>query len=244
MTDIEKNFTEIRARIAAAARRVDRDAGEISLVAVSKTKPLSAVLAAHAAGQNIFGENYLQDARDKIENCPEKLCWHFIGHLQSNKARQVAELFDMVETVDRLKLAKALDKYAGEFQRRLDVLAQVNIGREARKSGVLPEDASGLLAGIRSLPNLSLKGIMIMPPYSPDPENSRSYFRKAGKLAADLRAKGLFGNLKSVELSMGMSGDFEVAIEEGATIVRVGTALFGERKSSQGKSGVAANSEQ
>ena len=229
MTDIKNNLLDIHRRIAAAAQRAGRQPEEISLVAVSKKKPLSDVLAAHAAGQNIFGENYLQDAREKIEQCPEKLCWHFIGHVQSNKARQVAEFFDMVETVDRLKLAKALDKYAGQLQRCLDVLLQVNIGREPQKSGVLPEDAAELAAKVAALPHLRLKGLMAMPPFSADPENSRPYFRRTRELAAELETKGLFADLERIELSMGMSGDFEVAIEEGATLVRVGTALFGER---------------
>ncbi len=229
MAEIEKNLAAVRKRIFAAAQRVGRNSAEISLVAVSKKKPLADIMAAHAAGQKIFGENYLQDAREKIQQCPKKLCWHFIGHVQTNKARQVAEFFDMVETVDRLKLARALDKYAGQFQRRLDVLVQVNIGREPQKSGVLPEDAPDLLTGITSLPNLRLRGIMAMPPFSSNPEDSRPYFRRTGKLAVELNAGGLFGTLERVELSMGMSGDYEIAIEEGATMVRVGTALFGAR---------------
>ncbi len=229
MTNIRENLAEIRRRIAAAAQRVKRDPAEVSLVAVSKKKPLADIMAAHGAGQNIFGENYLQDAGEKIKQCREKLCWHFIGHVQSNKARQVAEFFDIVETVDRLKLAKALNKYAGRFQRSLDVLVQVNIGRELQKSGVLPENAPELLDSINTLPNLRLKGIMVMPPYCVNPEESRPYFRKARELTTDLKDRGFFADLKVIELSMGMSGDFEVAIEEGATLVRVGTALFGAR---------------
>ena len=230
MTDIEKNLLNIRERIAAAARRVKRKPDEISLVAVSKRKPLTDVLAAYAAGQQIFGENYLQDAREKIKECPEKLHWHFIGHVQTNKARQVAELFQMVETVDRLKLAKALDKYAGQLHRCLDILVQINIGREPQKSGILPEDAAGLLADIVTLPNLRLRGLMVMPPYSANPEDSRHYFCEARELAIEFKKRGLFADPDQVELSMGMSGDFEVAIEEGATMVRVGTALFGVRQ--------------
>lgn len=229
MTNIANNLAEIRRRISTAAQRVKRDPSEISLVAVSKKKPLADIMAAYDAGQKIFGENYLQDARDKINQCRGKLSWHFIGHVQTNKARQVAELFTMVETVDRLKLAKALDKHAGQFGRCLDVLIQVNIGRELQKSGVLPENTAELLTDINSLPNLRLRGIMVMPPYSADPENSRPYFRQARELAYNLKDSGFFANLERIELSMGMSGDFEVAIEEGATMVRVGTALFGKR---------------
>jgi pyridoxal phosphate enzyme (YggS family) len=229
MTNIANNLAEIRRRISLAAQRVERDPGKISLVAVSKKKPLADIMAAHDAGQQVFGENYLQDARDKIKQCPEKLSWHFIGHVQSNKARQVAELFTMVETVDRLKLAKALDKHAGQFGRRLDVLVQVNIGRELQKSGVLPENAAELLSGINPLPNLRVRGIMVMPPYSVNPEDSRAFFRQARELAYELKDSGFFANLQQIELSMGMSGDFEVAVEEGATMVRVGTALFGKR---------------
>jgi len=229
MTNIANNLAEIRRRISLAAQRVERDPGKITLVAVSKKKPLADIMAAHDAGQQVFGENYLQDARDKIKQCPEKLSWHFIGHVQSNKARQVAELFTMVETVDRLKLAKALDKHAGQFGRCLDVLVQVNIGRELQKSGVLPENAAELLSGINPLPNLRVRGIMVMPPYSVNPEDSRAFFRQARELAYELKDSGFFANLQQIELSMGMSGDFEVAVEEGATMVRVGTALFGKR---------------
>ena len=229
MIVIKENLAIIQDRIASAARRAGRDPASVSLVAVSKKKPLSAVLEAASAGQNIFGENYLQDAKEKILACPEKLSWHFIGHVQSNKAKAVAELFDMVETVDRLKLARALDKHARNCDRILSVLLQVNIGRDPKKSGVMPEDIEPLLTGISEFTNLRLKGFMTITPFMANPEDVRPFFRRLRRLAEDFQERGFFADIDQVQLSMGMSADFEIAIEEGATLVRVGTALFGPR---------------
>ncbi|MCI5209299.1 MAG: YggS family pyridoxal phosphate-dependent enzyme, partial [Candidatus Electrothrix sp. ATG2] len=150
-------------------------------------------------------------------------------HLQSNKAKAAAELFQMIETVDRLKIAQALDRHAGLLQKKLDVLVQVNVGRESQKSGVLPENVSDLLRAMQPLPNLRLRGLMTMPPYGCKPEESRPWFHALKKLSDTLADKNFFYDNKAVELSMGMSGDFKIAIEEGATLVRVGTAIFGKR---------------
>ena len=230
MTFIKENLASITDRIVKAAMRAGRDPETVQLVAVSKRKPVAMIQEALAAGQRLFGENYLQEAAEKIAAFDQDMQWHFIGHLQSNKAKAAAELFDMIETVDRLKLAKALDKYAGEAGKKLSVLVQVNIGKEPQKAGVLPEDAEQLLRDMGQFPNLAIRGLMTMPPYFDDPEGVRPYFSQMRELAAAMAAKGILGHHGPVELSMGMSGDFEVAIEEGATLVRVGTALFGERE--------------
>jgi len=228
--DIAANLAAIRERIEAAARRAGRDPESVTLVAASKGMAAPAIRAAIAAGQRLFGENYLQEAEAKVaELAADRPIWHFIGRLQSNKARPAAERFAMVETVDRLKLATALDRYAVETGRTLPVLVQVNIGREPQKAGVLPEAAGELLAAINELPALRVMGLMALPPFFDDPERARPYFRATRQLAEELTGRGLLGRHGPVVLSMGMSGDFEAAVEEGATLVRVGTALFGPR---------------
>lgn len=227
---IGERLREIQGRIAAAARRVGRDPAAIHLLAVSKTKPAELVREALAKGQPLFGENYIQEAEEKIAASGAGPRWHFIGHLQGNKARRAVELFDCVETVDRLKIALRLNEHAGALGKRLEVLLQVNVSGEAQKSGVSPELAAKLAARVGELPHLCLAGLMTMPPYADDPEESRPFFRAMRELAKDLRTRGLLGcGGEAVQLSMGMSADFEVAIEEGATIVRVGSLLFGQR---------------
>ncbi|HIJ78025.1 MAG: YggS family pyridoxal phosphate-dependent enzyme [Desulfobulbaceae bacterium] len=223
------NIVAIEGRIKDAAQRAGRKIESVRLVAVSKRKPVALIRQAMAAGQTLFGESYIQEAQEKIAEIGRGVTWHFIGHLQSNKASIAAELFDCIETVDRLKLARLLDKHLAELGRTMKVLVQVNVGRDSQKAGVLPEEAENLCREIAKLPHLELVGLMTMPPYSDDPEQTRVYFRELRLLARDLEAKGLIGCHGPLQISMGMSGDFEIAIEEGATLVRVGTALFGER---------------
>ena len=231
MSEIARNLAHVRERMAAAARRVGRDPQGVRLVAVSKKVTPERLREAVAAGQQLFGENYLQEACAKLEQVdPEgRLKWHFIGHLQSNKARQAALNFAMVETVDRLKLAVLLDRHAAEAGRVLPVLVQVNVAGESRKSGIAPAGLGELLAALDRLPALQVRGLMTMPPWDPDPEAGRPHFRRLRQLAEEMTTAGLLGRHGPPELSMGMSGDFEVAIEEGATLIRVGTALFGSR---------------
>ena len=231
MGTVSINISAIQERIVAVAERCGRDPHSVRLVAVSKRKPVEMIREAMGAGQSLFGESYIQEAQEKIEQVGKIGNWHFIGHLQSNKAKIAAELFDCIETVDRMKLARLLNKHLAELGKTMKVLIQVNVGRESQKAGVLPEDAENLCREIVGLPCLKLAGLMTMPPYSSDPEQARSYFRDLRVLAQDLEAKGILGQHGPMEISMGMSGDFEVAIEEGATLVRVGTALFGERLS-------------
>jgi len=226
---IRDNLSRIRETITQAARNSGRDPREVTLVAVSKLVDIETIQEAVDCGHLVYGENYLQEAAGKISHFPSTVHWHFIGHLQSNKARQAVELFDMVETVARLKIARALDHHARLLNKNLSILVQVNTGREEQKSGVLPEDAEGLVRAIAQETTLQIRGLMTMPPFGADPEQSRPYFRELRELAQQLAAQGLFADNKHIELSMGMSADYPVAIEEGATLVRVGTALFGNR---------------
>jgi hypothetical protein len=229
MGTVAENIEIIRARIRAAAERAGRDPNSVRLVAVSKRQPLEAIREALAAGQVVFGENYLQEAEAKIAALGQGVAWHCIGHLQSNKARIAAEIFDCIETLDRLKLAKGLENRLAELGKTMPVLVQVNVGGEMQKAGISPEEAGQLCCELQQFPHLILQGLMTMPPFVDDPEESRGCFRRLRLLGEELAAQGLLGRQGVVELSMGMSGDFEVAIEEGATLVRVGTALFGER---------------
>lgn len=217
---IADNLSRIHERIEKACARAGRDPGEVQLVAVSKTHGPEAVREAYAAGQRVFGENYVQELVHKasaLADLPE-LSWHFIGHLQRNKVRDVVRTGAAIETVDSLRLAQELEKRAGS--RTIPVLLQVNVAGEAQKSGCAPEELDELVAGVRALPHLELRGLMTIPPLAEAPEASRPYF-------ATLRALASQHGLP--ELSMGMSADLEIAIEEGATMVRVGTAIFGPR---------------
>jgi pyridoxal phosphate enzyme (YggS family) len=225
MNRIAKNLEEVRRRIAAAARRAGRDAAAVKLVAVSKTVDAGRIKEAWDAGQQIFGENYLQEARAKIAALGPGPAWHFIGHLQSNKAKAAVELFGLIHGVDSLKLAQALEKAAGRQQKVQEILLQVNLAGEESKSGTAPEAAAALLQEIAHLPHLRVVGLMTMPPFL-EPEEVRPYFRALRELRDRLEQLHL-GPLP--ELSMGMSGDYEAAVEEGATLVRVGTAIFGKR---------------
>ena len=227
MTQIAQNLEEVRTAIAAACRQADRDPGGVRLVAVSKTVDTERVRQAIAAGQALFGENYLQEARDKIAVLGRQVGWHLIGHLQTNKAKPAVELFDLIHAVDRGKLASALDGAAAQHNKVQDVLIQVNLAGEATKSGVSPAAAVELVQKVTQLPHLRLLGLMTMPPWFADPEAARPYFRDLRALRDRLQDES---GLPLPELSMGMSGDFAVAVEEGATLVRVGTAIFGRRR--------------
>lgn len=221
----------LQKNIARAARLSGRTSEAIQLVAVSKRMDLEKIRQAIACGQHVFGENYLQEAQEKITALKDaNLCWHFIGHLQSNKARLAVELFDVIETVDRIKIARTLDRHATELNKELRILVQVNIGREKQKHGVLPEDTESLLKFIKQETRLQVMGLMGMPPRADTPEGSRMYFREMKTLSQQLADKKMFTENNNVALSMGMSADYEIAIKEGATLVRVGTALFGRRE--------------
>lgn len=225
---IEKNLSSLKEEITAIAHRCGRAAENIQLVAVSKRFPVEVMLEAIKYGHNLFGENYIQEATDKSQYLPQGAELHFIGHLQSNKARLAAEISTMIETVDRAKLGHTLNRHLEKLNKKLDILIQVNIAKEPQKSGIAPEHAESLAAELSRLPMLQLKGLMTMPPLTTTPEEARPHFRNLRLLAEQIRGKGYFHD-DSMELSMGMSSDFKVAIEEGATYIRIGTAIFGQR---------------
>lgn len=227
-TQIATNVAAIKQRIAAAASRAGRAPETIRLMAVSKTVEPARIRQAIEAGMTLFGENYVQEAREKIPDVGHTVEWHMIGHLQTNKVKYVVNLFDWIHSVDRLELASELDKRAGQNNRRLNVLIEVNVSGEESKSGAEASQALELVRQISLLPHLSVRGLMTMPPYSDDPENSRPYFKALHKLRDEISAAAI-PNIQMDELSMGMTDDFEVAIEEGATIIRVGRAIFGAR---------------
>ncbi len=226
---IATNLTHIKERIGQCALACGRSPQEVQLVAVTKNVSAAALREAIAAGHHLFGENYLQEARLKITELGKEASFHFIGHLQSNKAKTAAELFDVIETVDSFKIAAALSRHLVGLQRSLKILIQVNIGAEENKSGTHPEEAEQILREIRALPNIKAVGLMTIPPMGPNMEDARPYFRKMRELADYLSSLELFAAGEKVELSMGMSDDYPVAIAEGATIVRIGTAIFGPR---------------
>lgn len=227
---IAERVAAVRQRIARAAERASRPPEAITLVAVSKTWPAEAVRAAFAAGVRHFGENRVQEADAKIARLadlrPHGLRWHLVGHLQSNKARRAAALFDVIESVDSVKLAERLGRAGGESGSTLRVLVQVDLAGEAGKSGLAEDAVEDALRRMRGLDELRVDGLMVLPPYLDDPEEVRPYFARLRRLRDRAAEVGL---LDGSELSMGMSHDFETAVEEGATIVRVGTAIFGER---------------
>lgn len=230
MTDIPAQLDAVRGRIEAAARRAGRDPASVRLVAVSKTHPAQAVSAAAAAGQSIFGESRVQEARDKIPACPAGLDWHFIGHLQKNKVRQALPLFGFYHSIDSAPLAAALDRIAGETKKPVAGLLEVNVSGETTKHGFGPGQLRAEFPALARLPNLHICGLMTMAPYSDHPEDARPFFRALRELRDELQSKHRH---PLPELSMGMSGDFQPAIEEGATLVRIGSSIFGARPSPQ-----------
>jgi PLP dependent protein len=217
--NLPKRIEQVRERIARAAERAGRDSSRILLLAVTKVFPAAVIREAYVVGLREFGENYVQEFEAKAPEVRDLAGarFHLIGHLQSNKSRKAVELFDVIQTVDSAKLARRLN----ESSRAVDVMLEVKLAGEEAKSGAAPEELPELIAAVRECSNLQLRGLMTMPPWSEDAERSRPYFRRLRELAE---------RYELGELSMGMSNDFEVAIEEGATCVRVGTALFGKRQ--------------
>jgi PLP dependent protein len=229
---ISENIVTVRERVARAARRTGRSREEIALMAVSKTQPPERIREAYAAGLRVFGENRVQEFAGKIESLQDlpDAQWHLIGHLQTNKAAKAAEFFCAVDSVDSLKLAEKLDAAARSLGKKLDLLVEINVGGETAKSGVAPDSPAleELLIAAPRLEALAFRGLMTVPPFTEDPEGARPYFRRLRELRDTIAGRGLPA-VKFDQLSMGMSHDFEIAIEEGSTCVRVGTAIFGER---------------
>ncbi len=239
---VAENIVRVREQIAAAARRAARNPEEITLMGVSKTFPVERIREAYAAGLRVFGENRVQEFARKADALRDlhDAEWHLIGHLQTNKAAKAAELFDAVDSVDSERMTEKLNTSAESAGKTLSVLIEINVGGEKAKSGVAPslddrssdeqgsDELEQILRGAPRWENLKIHGLMTIPPYTEDPEGSRPYFRQLRQIRDSIAARGL-PQISMVALSMGMSHDFEVAIEEGATCVRVGTAIFGER---------------
>ena len=227
--DLRNRLEKVKERIQKAADASQRPVASIRLVAVSKTMSVDVVREAIEAGITDLGENYIQEAKDKINTLATyPVTWHFIGHLQSNKAKYAVRLFDIIHSVDSSKLARELDKYAEKIGKVQAILIQVNVAKEDSKSGVYIEDTLHLLRDVSRLKNISVKGLMTMPPLFNAPEKVRPYFAALRNLRNQIEKEAI-PNISMEELSMGMTGDFEAAIEEGATMVRIGTAIFGER---------------
>ena len=225
---IRERVEQVRQRIAEAARQGGRDTCKVELVAVTKTVPVSSIREAVSAGISSLGENRVQEARDKIPLLSSlAVQWHLIGHLQTNKSKLAVELFDLIHSLDSLKLAASLNRHAAVMGKRVRVLVEVNLGGEPAKSGVPENELLPLLQACRAFDHLALEGLMTIPPFRSDPRDVRPFFRRLRALRD--QAADSYPHLDLRHLSMGMSHDFEVAIEEGATLVRIGTAIFGER---------------
>lgn len=228
MTDIAANYTRIREQVAEAARRCGRRPESITIVCAAKTKGPAAVQAVLAAGATDIGENYVQEAQQKIAQVPTPAGWHLIGHLQRNKAKTAVQLFTLIHSLDSVALAQELHRQGTKYNKIVRTLIEVNLGGEPTKSGLAPEQIEPLLEVVSALSHIQVEGFMTIPPSSPTAETSRPYFRALAQLR-NRYVRFQTPNIRSYELSMGMTDDFPVAIEEGATIVRIGRAIFGER---------------
>jgi pyridoxal phosphate enzyme (YggS family) len=229
---IRENAEHVRERIVSACKRSGRSAGDVQLMAVSKTQPVHMIQEAYEAGITVFGENRVQEFADKIRHVSAlRIEWHLIGHLQSNKASKAAELFDGIDSVDSMKLAERLNRAAQEADKCLDVLIEINLGNEEQKAGLSPDspELNALLRAFEGFEALQMRGLMCIPPQTVQPDAARGYFRRMRNLRDQLATLHL-PRVELDELSMGMTHDFEIAIEEGSTMVRIGTAMFGERE--------------
>lgn len=225
---ISENLSLVEEKIAAACKRAGRNRDEVELIAVSKTHPVEAIKEAMRHGIRSFGENKVQELKEKMEKIEEGLDWHLIGHLQTNKAKYVVGKVSLIHSLENLRLAEALEKEAVKRGVIVDVLVEVNIAKEDTKFGVLPENVEEFVRAVAEFEHISVKGLMTVAPFVEVPEENRKYFRELNKIMVDLNSKNIH-NVNMNVLSMGMTGDYETAIEEGATLVRVGTGVFGHR---------------
>ena len=225
---VSENLEQVKANIEAACKRVGRDPKDVTLIAVSKTKPIEMIEEAMEAGARVFGENKVQELCDKYEQLPKDLHWHLIGHLQRNKVKYIVDKAELIHSVDSLKLAEEISKEALKKNVEVNILIEVNVAEEESKFGVSVEETPVLVEEIAKLPGIHIQGLMTIAPYTTDPEENRPVFRTLKKLAVDIKKKNI-DNVCMDVLSMGMTGDYQVAVEEGATLVRVGTGIFGER---------------
>lgn len=226
---IAENLKIVTNNIENACKRANRDTSEVTLIAVSKTKPIEMMEDAMRVGTTIFGENKVQEIVKKKPQLPENVEWHLIGHLQRNKVRQIAGLVHRIHSVDSLRLAEEIQKEYAKINQVANILIEVNVAREESKFGVMPEETENLIREIAQLSNIKICGLMTIAPFVQNPEENRVHFKNLRKLLVDINNKNI-DNVNMSELSMGMSGDYEVAIEEGATYVRVGTSIFGSRQ--------------
>ncbi|MGN0322699.1 MAG: YggS family pyridoxal phosphate-dependent enzyme [Oliverpabstia sp.] len=229
---ITEQLKEVRQEIQNACRRINRNPEEVTLIAVSKTKPVSMIEEAIAAGQTVFGENKVQELCSKYEVLPQNLHWHLIGHLQRNKVKYIADKAELIHSVDSLRLAETINQEGEKHGRIVPILIEVNVAGEESKFGVSVEDTVSLITEISQLPYVRIQGLMTIAPYVENPEENRPIFRKLKQLSVDIKEKNI-NNVYMDILSMGMTNDYQVAIEEGATMVRVGTGIFGERNYSK-----------
>lgn len=225
---VKENLEEVERRINEACARVNRDRSEVMLIAVSKTKPVSMVEEAMDCNIIEFGENKVQELTNKYEQLPKSLHWHLIGHLQRNKVKYIVDKVCLIHSVDSYKLAETISTEAGKKETNVKILIEVNVSEEESKFGVSVSEAVELAEQISKLPNICIEGLMTIAPFVENPEENRQYFKKLKQLAVDIEEKNI-DNVNMSVLSMGMTGDYEVAIEEGATMIRVGTGIFGER---------------
>lgn len=225
---VAENYREVEAKVSEACARSGRSRSEVTLIAVSKTKPVEMIREAMEAGADTFGENKVQELCEKYEVLPRDLHWHLIGHLQRNKVKYVVDKAELIHSVDSLRLAEEISREAVKKEVQVKILIEVNVAEEESKFGVKVDDTEELVREIAKLPNVHIEGLMTIAPYVEDSEENRMVFRTLKKLAVDIKMKNI-DNVRMDVLSMGMTGDYEVAIEEGATMVRVGTGIFGER---------------
>lgn len=225
---LQEQYEEVQKKIEAACHRCGRDRSEVTLIAVSKTKPLEMLQEIYDLGERNFGENKVQELTGKYEAMPKDIHWHMIGHLQRNKVKYIIDKVELIHSVDSLRLAKTISEEAEKHGCTAHILLEVNVAGEESKFGMTVEEVPGLAEEIALLPNIRIDGLMTIAPFVEDPEENRPVFRKLKKLSVDIKAKNI-NNVTMAVLSMGMTNDYEIAIEEGATMVRVGTAIFGER---------------
>ena len=231
-TYLKENFQSVEARIQAACDRAGRSRKEVTLIAVSKTKPVEMLQTIYDAGSRDFGENKVQEMCDKIELLPTDIRWHMIGHLQTNKVKYIVGRVSLIHSVDSLHLAQEIEKQAAKLDVIVPILIEVNIAEEESKFGIHKEETISLVREVAALPHIRIQGLMTIAPYVENPEDNRAYFRGIKQLSVDIARENI-DNVSMDCLSMGMTGDYEVAIEEGATMVRVGTGIFGERNYNQ-----------
>ena len=225
---ITSNLVDVQQRIANACKKSGRTVEEVSLISVSKTKPIEMIQIAYDQGMRVFGENKVQELCDKYEKLASDIQWHLIGHLQRNKVKYIVDKVTMIHSVDSVRLAEQIELEARKKQVDVDVLIEVNVAGEDTKFGVTPEETLNLVTEIAKFPHVHIKGLMTIAPYVENPEENRVHFKKLKELSIDIKSKNI-DNVCMNELSMGMTNDYEVAVEEGATFVRVGTGIFGER---------------